>query len=342
MSKTILVYVEVSDGKIEDHSLELIGKARELATKGNMNVGALVVGHGVRKLAEELIYRGADEVHVVDDPRLGTYKLLPYTKAVTHVVSATSPEVVLFSATVIGRELAPRVAARLRTGITADCTDVDIGSWTDPMSGQVYENVLYQIRPTFGGEIMAAIVTPRHRPQMATVRPGLFPIPRRDETRLGKVVEWPVELDEDSLSSIEVLEVKREIRKVDLKSAKIIVSGGRGAGPKGFELIRELAKLLGGEVGASRAAVDAGWISYDHQVGLTGQTVKPDIYIAVGISGAVQHIVGMKDSKVIIAINKDPEAPIFRVADYGIVGDLFVVLPKLIEKLKQGRSSGGG
>ncbi len=341
MARTVLVYVEVSDGKIEDHSLELIGKARELATKGGMDVGALVVGHGVRELARELIYRGADEVHVVDDPRLGTYRLLPYTKAVAHVVGATSPEVVLFSATVVGRELAPRVAARLRTGITADCTDVDIGSWTDPLSGRVYENILYQIRPTFGGEIMAAIVTPQHRPQMATVRPGLFPIPQRDETRSGRVVEWSVELDEDSLDSIEVLEVRREMRKVDLKSAKIIVSGGRGAGPKGFELVRELAKLLGGEVGASRAAVDAGWISYDHQVGLTGQTVKPDIYIAVGISGAVQHIVGMKDSKIVIAINKDPEAPIFRVADYGIVGDLFVVLPKLIEKLKQGRLPGG-
>jgi len=338
--KTILVYAEVYDGKVADHSLELVGKARELAAKGGMGVSALVVGHEVRKLADELIYRGADEVHVVDDPRLGTYKLLPYTKAVAHVLSAISPEVVLFSATVVGRELAPRVAAKLRTGITADCTDVDIGSWTDPSTGRVYENILYQIRPTFGGEIMAAIVTPQHRPQMATVRPGLFPIPPRDGTRSGRVVDWSIELDEGSLNPVEVLEIRREMRKVDLKSAKIIVSGGRGAGPKGLELIRELAKLLGGEVGASRAAVDAGWIPYDHQVGLTGQTVKPDIYIAVGISGAVQHVVGMKDSKVVIAINKDPEAPIFRVADYGVVGDLFVVLPKLIEKLKQGRSSG--
>lgn len=336
MDYKIFVYIETADRAPKDSSLELIGKAKELAAKANAKIGAIAVGHKIKDMAMELIQRGVDEVHLVDDPRLEVYKLLPYTKAVVEVIRKTSPDIVLFSATVIGRELAPRIAARLRTGITADCTDVDIGDWVDPVTGEKFEKVLYQIRPTFGGEIMAAIVTPRHRPQMATVRPGLFPVPPRDVSRRGAIVEWDVDIGVDEVDAVEVLEVKREVRKVDLRSAKIIVSGGRGAGPKGFELVRELAKLLGGEVGASRAAVDAGWISYDHQVGLTGQTVKPDIYIAIGISGAIQHIVGMKDSKIVIAINRDPEAPIFKIADYGLVGDLFVVLPKLIERLRQG------
>ncbi|MEM2006885.1 MAG: electron transfer flavoprotein subunit alpha/FixB family protein [Sulfolobales archaeon] len=334
MSKKILVYVETLEGLPADHSLELLGKAGDLANKAGLNIGAILVGHKIRDVAEELIYMGADEVHIVDDPRLDSYKLLPYTSAIVEVIKKVEPEIVLFSATVIGRELAPRVAARLRTGITADCTDVDIGDWVDPGTGRKYEKILYQIRPTFGGEIMAAIVTPQRRPQMATVRPGLFPVPPRNESRTGKVVEWNVNIPESEQSLVEVLEVKREKRKVDLKSARVIVSGGRGCGARGFELLRELAKVLNGEVGASRAAVDSGWIPYDHQVGLTGQTVKPDVYVAIGISGAVQHVVGMKDSKIVIAINKDPEAPIFRIADYGIVGDLFVVVPKLIERLK--------
>lgn len=334
MSGKILVYVETSEGAPADHSLELVGKARDLASKADLRVGAIIVGYKVRELARELIYRGADEVHIVDDPRLDSYRLLPYAAAVSEVLRKVEPEVVLFSATVTGRELAPRVASKLRTGITADCTDVDIGDWVDPATGVRYGKILYQIRPTFGGEIMAAIVTPRHRPQMATVRPGLFSVPPPDRSRSGEVVEWEVDIPEEDLKSAEVIEVRREKRTVDLKSARVIVSGGRGCGANGFELLRELAKVLNAEVGASRAAVDSGWISYDHQVGLTGQTVKPEVYIAVGISGAVQHIVGMKDSKVVIAINRDPEAPIFRVADYGIVGDLFVVLPKLIERLK--------
>ncbi|MCX8185374.1 MAG: electron transfer flavoprotein subunit alpha/FixB family protein [Sulfolobales archaeon] len=331
----ILVYVETSEDSPAEHSLELIWKARELASKADMSVEAVLVGHGVFDIAREVTYRGVSKVHVVDNPRLATYSLIPYTTAIAEVIKKTEPEIALFSATVIGRELAPRVAARLKTGITADCTDVDIGSWVDPSTGRKYEKVLYQIRPTYGGEIMAAIVTPSHRPQMATVRPGLFPIPPRDTSRSGEIVGWNIEIADEEFSKIEVLEVRREQRKVDLKSAKLIVSGGRGCGLKGLELVRELAEVLGGEVGASRAAVDSGWISYDHQVGLTGQTVKPEVYIAIGISGAVQHVVGMKDSKIVIAINKDPDAPIFRVTDYGIVGDLFVVVPKLIEKLKR-------
>jgi len=331
----ILVYAEVVEESVAEPSLELIGRARELAYKHGFSVSAMLVGYGVRKLADELVYRGADEVHVVDDEALSKYNLLLYTRAIVDVVKAEEPEIFLFPATTTGRELAPRVAARLGTGITADCTAIEIGDYVDPITGKMYERLLYQIRPTFGGTIMAAIVTPSHRPQMATVRPGVYSIPPRDTSRSGRIKEWTIEFAERDAEYVEVLEVKREKRKVDLRSARIIVSGGRGARPEGFKLIRELAELLGGEVGASRAAVDAGWISYDHQVGLTGQTVKPDIYIAVGISGAIQHIVGMKDSKIVIAINKDPEAPIFRVADYGLVGDLFAILPRLIEKLKR-------
>jgi len=333
----ILVYAEVVDGGVADYSLELVGRARELGDQHGFSVGALLVGCGVRGLAGELIQRGADEVYVVDDEALSRYNLLLYTQAVTEVVKAESPDILLFPASITGRELAPRVAIRLGTGVTADCTAIEVGEYLDPFTGVKHGKLLYQIRPTFGGTIMAAIVTPNHRPQIATVRPGVYPVPPKDASRSGKVREWPLDLRGRGAELIEVLEVRKEKRKVDLRSARIIVSGGRGAGPEGFKLIRRLADLLGGEVGASRAAVDAGWISYDHQVGLSGQTVKPDIYIAVGISGAIQHVVGMKDSKVIIAINKDPEAPIFRIADYGMVGDLFVVLPKLIERLEKQR-----
>ena len=333
----IFVYAEVVDGAAAEYSLELIGRARELGDRYGFSVGALLVGYGVRGLAEELIQRGADEVHVVDDAALSRYNLLLYTHAVTEVVRAENPDILLFPASITCRELAPRVAVRLSTGVTADCTAIEIGEYVDPLTGVKHEKLLYQIRPTFGGTIMAAIVTPNHRPQIATVRPGVYPVPPRDTSRSGRVREWTLDLGVRGAELVEVLEVRRERRKVNLKLARIIVSGGRGAGPEGFKLIRRLADLLGGEVGASRAAVDAGWISYDHQVGLSGQTVKPDIYIAVGISGAIQHVVGMKDSKVIIAINKDPEAPIFRIADYGMVGDLFVVLPKLIERLEKQR-----
>ena len=333
----IFVYAEVVDGAVAEYSLELVGRARELGDRHGFSVGALLVGFGVRGLAEELIQRGADEVHVVDDVALSRYNLPLYTHAVTEVIKAENPDILLFPASITCRELAPRVAVKLGTGITADCTAIEIGEYLDPFIGVKHEKLLYQIRPTFGGTIMAAIVTPNYRPQIATVRPGVYPVPPKDTSRSGKVREWTLDLRVRGAELVEVLEIRKERRKVDLRSARIIVSGGRGATPEGFKLIRRLAELLGGEVGASRAAVDAGWISYDHQVGLSGQTVKPDIYIAVGISGAIQHVVGMKDSKVIIAINKDPEAPIFRIADYGIVGDLFVVLPKLIERLEKQR-----
>lgn len=331
----IFVYAEAAEEGVADCSLELVGRARALADQHGFVVGSILIGHELRNWATELIHYGADEVHIVDGGPASTTNMLFHAKAVAEVVKAEAPEILLFPATITGRDLAPRVAVRLGTGVTADCTSVEIGTYDDPLTGKRYEKILYQIRPTFGGTVMAAIVTPYHRPQIATVRPGIYPVPSKDETRTGQIKEWPIGQAEEGTSYIKVLEVKKEKRKVDLKSARIIVSGGRGAKPEGFKLIKELAEVLGGEVGASRAAVDAGWMPYDHQVGLSGQTVKPDVYIAVGISGAIQHVVGMKDSKLIIAINNDPEAPIFKVADYGLVGDLFVVLPKLIERLKR-------
>jgi electron transfer flavoprotein alpha subunit len=337
----IFVYTELTpDGIIKDASLELIGRARELGEQHGFSVGAVLTGYNVKKLAEELIYRGADEVHVVDDPMLAKYHILHHTRAVTEVIKATNPDILLFPATVLGRELGPRVAARLGAGITADCTAVDIGDWVDPVTGNKFEKLLYQIRPTFGGTVMVAIVTPYHRPQMATVRPGVYPVPPRNTSRAGTVKEYTVTFSKEDSEAIEILEVVSEKRKVDLKSAKVIVSGGYGT--KGnFKPIWELAEVIGAAVGASRKAVDSGWISYDHQVGLTGQTVKPDIYMAIGISGAIQHLVGMKDSKIIIAINRDPEAPIFQVADYGVVGDLFQIVPRLVDRLKKIKQSQG-
>ena len=323
---SILVFAEQHEGILES-SLELLGKGRELADKAGFELVALLLGHGVKQFAAELIGRGADRVWLADHPELKNYRVLPYTKVIADLISEEKPEIALFAATTTGRELAPRVAARLETGLTADCTDLSMGKYEQ---GGRSKSILFQIRPAFGGDVIATIVTPEHRPQMATVRPGTFELSKKDPNRRGEVASCKVELrTEDKITSI--LRRLREERRIDLKEAKTLVAGGRGAGPEGFELIKKLARLLGAEIGASRAAVDAGWISYDHQVGLSGQTVRPDLYLACGISGTVQHLAGMKDSRVIIAINKDPDAQIFRYAHYGIVGDLFKVIPGLID-----------
>jgi len=335
--KGIWVYASHQDNKINKSTLELLAKGRQLADKIEVDLSAVLLGYEVESLVHELISHGADKVYLAEHEKLKTYSTIPYAKVLTELIREEKPEIVLFAADTTGRDLAPRVATRLETGLTADCTDLDMGDYQDKMSGKRYERVLYQIRPAFGGDIMATIVNPERRPQMATVRRGIFEPLKRDSEREGKVIRWEVKLEEND-SVVEVLEVIRKEKETSLEDAKIIVSGGRGVGgPEGFKLIKELADLLGAQVGASRAAVDAGWISYSHQVGLTGQTVKPDIYIACGISGAIQHLVGMKNSKKIIAINKDPKAPIFNVADYGIVGDLFEIIPKLMEKLKDYR-----
>jgi len=330
----VWVVAEQQDGRLADVSLELLHHARTLAAHVKGTPCAVLPGHPVRDLAATLVAHCADTVYLIDDPRLADYTTLPYARAVADLARERRPEIVLFGATLQGRDLAPRVASILRCGLTADCTDLKIGDYTDPKTEQQYKDILYQIRPAFGGNIIATIVSPEHRPQMATVREGVFQLGEPDTARTGDVVEVAPTLTEDEMIARVVDRVRQE-RKVNLRGAQIIVSGGAGVGgPEGFLLIRELAEALGGVVGASRAAVDAGHIDHDHQVGQTGTTVRPKLYIACGISGQVQHRAGMQDSGTIVAINQDPDAPIFSIAHYGIVGDLREVVPKLIRAYK--------
>jgi electron transfer flavoprotein alpha subunit len=324
--RNVWVFAEQRDGMLTKVARQLMGKARELAdTLGAKAIGVLL-GHNVDNLAQELIWYGADEVLLADHPLLEHYRTDAYTKVFSNLVQEKKPEIVLFGATHIGRDLAPRVAQRIHTGLTADCTGLDIDE---------SERLLLQTRPAFGGNIMATIACPRHRPQMATVRPGVMRALPEDKTRTGEITRVEVDLSESDLMT-KILEVIKEGKHtVDLEEAKVIVTGGRGlGGPDGFKLIEQLATVLGGAVGASRAAVDAGWISHDHQVGQTGKTVHPELYIACGVSGAIQHQAGMKDAKYIIAINKDPSAPIFQIADFGVVGDLYKVIPALIKEIE--------
>lgn len=326
MSKNVYVIAEQRDGKIMKVSYELIGKARELADDLGQEVVAVLMGSGVEAVAGDLAKAGADKVVVVDDPMLAEYVTEPYTKAVTAVIKAQDPEIVIFGASSIGRDLAPRVSARIHTGLTADCTKLEI----DPET-----KLLNMTRPAFGGNIMATILCANHRPQMATVRPGVMQALAACD-KVGTVEKFDVEFTAEDMN-VEICEVvKTEKKSVDITEAKILVSGGRGlGGPEGFEPLRELAKVLGGEVSSSRAAVDAGWIDRDRQVGQTGKTVRPDLYIACGISGAIQHAAGMEESEFIVAINKEESAPIFSICDLGIVGDLNKIVPKLTEALKK-------
>ncbi|MBM4041057.1 MAG: electron transfer flavoprotein subunit alpha/FixB family protein [Planctomycetes bacterium] len=330
----VFVFAEQDGGRLAEVSLELLSKGRELADDLGQHLAAILLGHALTDQPSQLIAFGCDAVYVADDPRLAVYTTLPYAQLVSQVVAEAKPEVVIFGASPAGRDLAPRVASRLRTGLTADCTNLRIGDHTDPVRKTEYKGLLHQIRPAFGGNIIATIVTPEHRPQMATVREGVMRMPQADPARTGQVVPVKVALGPEA-DAVRIIERVKAERKVNLKGAKVIVSGGAGVGSsEGFELVRELARTLGGEVGASRAAVDAGYISRDHQVGQTGTTVRPKLYIAAGISGSIQHRAGMAESGKILAINTDPEAPIFSFAHYGIVGDLFEVIPKMIEAFK--------
>jgi len=330
----VLVFAEQDGGRVAEVSLELLSKGRELAAALGQHLAAVLLGHRIADQPRQLIRLGCDLVYTADDPRLATYTTLPYARVVSETIERAKPQVVLFGASPAGRDLAPRVASRLRTGLTADCTNLQIGDYTDPVRGTEYKSLLYQIRPAFGGNIIATIVTPNHRPQMATVREGVMRMPQPDPSRTGEVVPVRVALD-DEAEVVTILERVKAERTVNLKGAKVVVSGGAGVGSaEGFELVRELARTLGGEVGASRAAVDAGYIGRDHQVGQTGTTVRPKLYIAAGISGSVQHRAGMSEAGKIIAINTDPDAPIFSFAHYAIVGDLFEVIPKMIEAYK--------
>jgi len=320
----ILVFIEQREGELQNVGLELLGEARKIAGKIGVEVSALLIGHKVEKLSSTLFEYGADNVYLVDDKSYNYYVTDLYAHVFTEAIKQLKPEIVLIGATSIGRDLAPRVSARLHTGLTADCTSLDV---------DVEKKLLLQTRPAFGGNVMATIICPNYRPQMSTVRPGVME-KKYEKGRTGKVVELNIPKIE---SKLKVLNVVKEAKKsVSLTEAKIIVAGGRGVGSKeGFKLIEDLAKALGGEVGASRAAVEAGYITKDHQVGQTGQTVKPELYIACGISGAIQHLAGMQSSRTIIAINKDPNAPIFKVCDYGIVGEIKEVIPALLEELKK-------
>ena len=315
MSKNVFVIAEQRDGKIMKVSYELIGKARELANDLGQDV-----------VAGDLAKAGADKVIVVDDPMLAEYVTEPYAKATTAVIKANDPEIVLFGASSIGRDLAPRVSARIHTGLTADCTKLEI----DPET-----KLLNMTRPAFGGNIMATILCADHRPQMATVRPGVMQALESCD-KVGTVEKFAVEFTPADMN-VEICEVvKTDKKSVDITEAKILVAGGRGLGSaEGFAQLKDLANVLGGEVAASRAAVDSGWIEKDLQVGQTGKTVRPDLYVACGISGAIQHAAGMEESEFIVAINKEESAPIFGICDLGIVGDLNKIVPKLTEALKK-------
>ena len=331
----VWVFIEHESGKIADVSLELVSKARELADQLGLKVEALLLGdENVEKFAPTLYSYGCDTVFMACDKRLEPFTVLPFAKIIMKLILEHKPNILMFGATMKGRELAPRVASEKRCGLTADCTELRIDDFEDAVSKTLYKDKLMQIRPAFGGNIIATIVNTWDDPQMVTVREGVMKMGTPDTSRKGEIVRVPVELDAVD-TVVKVLERVRQDKEVDLKGAQIIVAGGYGVGSKeNFKLIQELAEALGGEVGASRAAVDAGWIDHDHQVGQTGVTVRPRLYIACGISGSVQHTAGMKESKKIIAINTDPNAPIFSVAHYSIVGDLNVVIPQMIKAFK--------
>ncbi len=325
--KGVCIVAEGKKGIIQPVTYELLGKGRELADRLDVQLSSILIGENMKDKTDELIHRGADRVYLVDSPKLTHYQDEPYTNVIIELMKEYKPEIVLCGATSTGRSLISRVAVRLKTGLTADCTGLDIDE---------EKRLLLQTRPAFGGNIMATIMCQNHRPQMATVRHKVMKEAEVDTKRKGEVIkkDYPDKLLQSRTKTIDVVEEEKE--RVNLSEADFIVSGGRGLGcPENFSVIQELADTLGAAVGASRAAVDANWISYSHQVGQTGKTVCPKIYIACGISGQIQHLAGMSSSDIIIAINKDPDAPIFKVATYGIVGDLFNIVPALAKKIKE-------
>ena len=347
--KNVWVFAEQRDGKLMNVALELIGEGHRLSRdiSADSKVAALLVGDKVEHLAQECFEYGADLVYIIEDPLLKNYTTDAYTKVITAALREYKPEIIMYGATHIGRDLAPRVAGRANVGLTADCTHLDIrvDKYIDFTSKNTTLNTssldpndpdtkLKMTRPAFGGNLMATIVSPTSRPQMSTVRPGVMQKLERKPGAKGEIIRCNVEIAESDIRTKIIEIVKHAVEKVSLTDANIIVSGGLGLqNADGFKLIEELADKLGGVVGSSRAAVDAGWIDKSHQVGQRGTTVKPNLYIACGISGAIQHLAGMKESSIIVAINKDPDAPIFSVADYGIVGDLYKVIPEIISEI---------
>lgn len=333
----VFVYCEIEDGLIGDVSLELLTKGRTLATQLSCQLEAVAIGHKLNGIEKTLFPYGVDVVHIADDPRLAPYTTLPHSAILIKLFQQEKPQIALMGATSVGRDLGPRVSSALHSGLTADCTALEIGSHEDKKADKVYENLLYQIRPAFGGNIVATIINPDCRPQMATVREGVMKKEPIDPAYKGKVNQLNVaDYVSDTDFVVSVIERHVEASKINIKSAPIIVSGGYGMGSKeGFKLLFDLAAVLGGEVGASRAAVDAGYADHARQIGQTGVTVRPKLYIACGISGQIQHIAGMQESSIIIAINNDPAAPINSVADYVITGEVETVIPKLIKYYKK-------
>jgi electron transfer flavoprotein alpha subunit len=331
----VWIFAEQEDGTLHDVALELCGKARELADHLGVKVGAILPGWNVRELAYRLIQHGADDVYLSEDRRLEHYQTLPYARVVTTLAEKHKPQIVLFGATPLGRDLAPRCASAMRAGLTADCTDLDVADVPDPAAKTTHKNLLLQIRPAFGGNIIATIINPERWPQMATVREGVMPLGEPNMQRQGEIVAEKIKFDDNDFA-VRLIERHREPRKVNLKGARTIVAGGGGVGSKqNFRVIHDLAGAIGGAIGASRAAVDGGFIDKAHQIGQTGTTVRPALYVACGISGAIQHRAGMEESAKIVAINWDKEAPIFGVAHYGIVGDLNQVVPMMVKAIKE-------
>ena len=356
MSKDIFVIVEQRGGVVQKVSYELIGEATKLAADLGEQVVAVLLGHNIKDRAQALIAYGASKVLVVDHPVLADYTTEPYVKALEYIIKNYDPNIVLFGASSIGRDMAPRLAGRVHTGLTADCTrlDVDVKKYQEYLRTSTSlalqpervdaldtsDRYLKMTRPAFGGNVMATIVCRKYTPQMATVRPGVMEMPAKDESRTGEIELVDAGLSMDD-RNVEILSVVHDDKKaVDITEARVLVSGGRGVGgAEGYEPLRELAAVLGGEVSSSRIGVDNGWIEKDRQVGQTGKTVQPDLYLACGISGAIQHLAGMEGSEYIIAINKDEACPMMKIADLGIVGDLKVIIPKLTEAIKAYKAS---
>ena len=333
--KGVYVFAQQVDNQISGVALELLGKAKDLAKDLNTEVTAVLLGSDIKGLVDELAEYGADKVIVVDDPELKDYRTEPYTHALAEVINKYKPEIVLVGATAIGRDLGPRVSARVATGLTADCTVLEIGDFPiNPVPNQKH-NQLLMTRPAFGGNTIATIACPDNRPQMATVRAGVMQKIDPIKGAKAEVIEFNPGFTPDN-KYVEILEVVKSVTDtVDIMDAKVLVSGGRGVGSKeNFKLLEDLAEVFGGTVSCSRAVTDAGWLPVDRQVGQTGKTVRPNLYFAIGISGAIQHVAGMEESDIIVAINKDEDAPIFDVADYGLVGDLNKIVPALTEALK--------
>lgn len=336
--KGVYVFAQQVDNELSGIAFELLGKAKELAKDLDTDVTAMLLGDGIKGLADQLAEYGADKVIVVDDPELKEYRTEPYAHALSSVINEYKPEIVLVGATAIGRDLGPRVSARVATGLTADCTVLEIGDFPlNPIPGQEQKhNQLLMTRPAFGGNTIATIACPDNRPQMATVRPGVMQKREPVAGAKAEVIDYNPGFTPDH-KYVEIVDIVKELSDtVDIMDAKILVSGGRGVGsPENFKILEDLAAAIGGTVSCSRAVVDSGWKPKELQVGQTGKTVRPNVYFAIGISGAIQHTAGMEESDIIVAINKDSNAPIFDVADYGIVGDLNKIVPKLTEELKK-------